>query len=273
MRNEGVEFELNVDIFKKRDFQWTVSLVGSHYSNEVLTLPEENKADGITSGSFKLMEGKSRYEYFTYMYAGMNESGQPQWYMDVTGEDGKVTREKTTSYSSATKYFLGKSALPDFNGGLSTVLKYKGIDLSIATAFQIGGWAYDSDYLSGMSISYYVGHNKDMWKTFNPETGKGEYPIWNSVDSSNSYTQTSDAHLIKASYFSIRNLTLGYTLPRTWLDKLGIEGLRVFVTADNLALWSKRQGFDPRVSMSGSNDSYGGYSPMRIISGGINLTF
>ena len=273
MRNEGVEFELNVDIFKKRDFQWTVSIVGSHYSNEVLTLPEENRKDGITSGSFKLMEGKSRYEYFTYMYAGMNEKGQPQWYMDVTGEDGTVTREKTTTYSSATKYYLGKSALPDFNGGLSTVFKYKGIDLSIATAFQIGGWAYDSEYLSGMSISYYVGHNKDLWKTFNPETGKGEFPIWNAVDSSNSYTQTSDAHLIKASYFSIRNLTLGYTLPRTWLDKLGIEGLRIFVTADNLALWSKRQGFDPRVSMSGGNSDYGGYSPMRIISGGINLTF
>ena len=150
MRNEGVEFELNVDIFKKRDFQWTVSIVGSHYSNEVLTLPEENKVDGITSGSFKLMEGKSRYEYFTYMYAGMNEKGQPQWYMDVTGEDGKVTREKTTTYSNATKYFLGKSALPDFNGGLSTVLKYKGID---PESSNVGGGA--SDVQQGVDYGAY----------------------------------------------------------------------------------------------------------------------
>ena len=47
----------------------------------------------------------------------------------------------------------------------------------------------------------------------------------------------------------------------------------LFATGDNLALFSKRQGFDPRVSMSGGNSSYGGYSPMRTITGGINITF
>ena len=51
------------------------------------------------------------------------------------------------------------------------------------------------------------------------------------------------------------------------------EKLRIYATADNLGLWSKRQGFDPRVAMAGSDDEYGGYSPMRVISGGINLTF
>ena len=79
--------------------------------------------------------------------------------------------------------------------------------------------------------------------------------------------------LIKASYFSIRNITLGYTLPKNLMQKFGIEKLRIYATADNLALWSKRQGFDPRVAMAGADDEYGGYSPMRVISGGINLTF
>ena len=99
-----------------------------------------------------------------------------------------------------------------------------------------------------MSSSFYVGHNKDMWKTFNPETGTGSLPIWNADNASNSFTQQSDLNLIKASYF-------------------------IYATADNLALWSKRQGFDPRVAMAGADDEYGGYSPMRVISGGINLTF
>ena len=57
------------------------------------------------------------------------------------------------------------------------------------------------------------------------------------------------------------------------MQKLGVEKLRIYATADNLGLWSKRQGFDPRVAMAGSDDEYGGYSPMRVISGGINLTF
>ena len=274
MRNNGIEFELNADIIKNKDMKWTVTLLGSHYSNKVLTLPEENREDGIVSGAFKLMENKSRYEYFTYKYAGMDEKGNPMWYKDEKDENGNVTGQTTTGkYTEATKYWLGKQALPDFNGGLNTSFSYKGFDVNIATAFQLGGWAYDSQYLSGMSASLYVGHNRDMWDTWNPETGKGKYPIWNANNSSNSYTQTSDAHLISASYFSIRNITLGYTLPSSLMKRWGIGSIRVFATGDNLALFSKRQGFDPRVSMSGGNSSYGGYSPMRTITGGINITF
>ena len=276
MSNQGIEFEVNVDILKGRDFSWTATVVGSHYKNKILTLPEENREDGIVSGTFKLFEGKSRYEYFTYQYAGMDDKGNAQWWMDEVDEaTGEKTgkKVKTSTYADATKDWLGKTALPDLTGGLNTTFQWKGIDLTIATAFQIGGWAYDSDYLSGMSNSFYVGHHKDLWKTFNPATGEGEYPVWNANNSSNSYTQTSDTHLIKASYFSIRNITLGYSFPKAWMNKLGIGGIRVFVTGDNVALFSKRQGFDPRVSMSGGNSGFGGYSPMRVVSGGINLTF
>ena len=275
MRNSGVEFEVNFDILKQQDLKWTVSLVGSHYDNVVLTLPEENKENGITSGLFNLREGKSRYEYYTYKYAGMTETGAPKWYMDEIGADGKPTGKmvETTTYSQATKYFLGKSALPDFNGGLNMSFYYKGIDLSVATAFQVGGWAYDSEYLSGLSSSYYVGHNKDLWNTFDPATGKGTLPVWNANDASNSFTQSSDMHLVTASYFSIRNITLGYSFPKSWMKKLNIEGIRIYASAENLALWSARQGFDPRVSMNGGNDKFGGYSPMRVVSGGVNFTF
>ncbi len=275
MKNSGVEFEVNVDIIKNKDFSWTASLIGAHYRNEIVTLPEDNREEGITSGNFKLMEGKSRYEYFTNKYAGMDENGNPLWYMDEKDENGNLTGNQITTgkYADATKYYLDKSALPDLTGGFNTTLKYKGFDLSIATSFQLGGWAYDYEYLSGLSSSFYVGKNKDMWNTFNPETGEGSLPIWNANNSSNSFTQRSDLNLISASYFNIRNITLGYTLPKSWMQKIGVDGIRVFVNADNVALFSKRQGFDPRVAMSGQNDNYGGYSPMKVVSGGLNVTF
>ncbi len=275
MRNNGVEFELNFDIFKKQDLRWTVSVVGSHYSNKLLTLPEENREDGITTGNFKYMEGHSIYDYYTYKYAGMDENGSAQWWTDELDEKGEPTGNliKTSTYADATKYYIGKSATPKLNGGLNTSFYFKGFDLSIATAFQIGGWAYDYNYLDGMSNSFYVGHNKDLWNTFNPETMSGKYPIWNANNSSNSFTQRSDIHLVTASYFSIRNITVGYTFPQKWMNKIKVESLRIFATADNCALWSARQGFDPRTSMSGSNSNFGGYSPMRVISGGVSLTF
>ena len=271
MKNSGVELELNFDIFNRKDLQWTVSLVGSSYSNVLMTLPEENREEGMRNGSyFKLMEGHSRYEYNLKQYAGINEeTGEGLWW--ATDENGE--KVKTHNYSAADYEFIGKEAFPDFTGGLSTSFQWKGIDLSIATAFQIGGWAYDSDYSSAMSQSFYVGHHRDLWNTWNPATQSGQYPIWNRNDNSNSYLQTSDAHLVTASYFSLRNITIGYTFPKSWMKKIGIEGIRVYLTADNVALVSARQGFDPRVSISGSNSSFGGYAPLRSISAGLNLTF
>lgn len=274
MQNSGIEFELNFDLIKNRDLRWTLSFIGSHYTNKIIRLPEENRENGITSGTYKLMEGRNRYEYFTYKYAGMDEKGNSQWWMDVKDNDGNVTgQEKTTSYNKATKYYLGKVALPALDGGINTQLYWKGLDFSVQTSYRLGGWAYDSEYLDGMSISYYVGHNADMWKTFDPVTKTGEFPIWNSNNSSNSYSQTSDAHLVKSSFFSIRNITLGYTLPKSITRKFYVEGLRLFVMADNVALFSARQGFDPRVSFTGSTGSFGGYAPMRTVSGGITVTF
>ncbi len=278
MSNQGVEIELNFNIFKRRDLQWSVSVNGSHYINEVITLPEENREDGIQSGNFKLMEGKSYYEYYMKRYAGINDQGQATWWekSEVPNAENPEIIEtvytKTTAFEKATYEFIGKQALPDFTGGLSTQFSYKGLDVSVATAFQIGGWGYDSNYVSTLSTSYYIGHHKDMWDTWNPETKSGKYPIWNRA-SQNGYTQTSDVHLVTASYFSIRNITVGYTFPKAWMNKIGVGSLRVYVAADNVALFSARQGYDPRVSLSGGNGSFGGYSPLRTISGGINLTF
>ena len=275
MRTNGIEFEISGDIIKKHDLRWTVTVLGSHYGNKILRLPEENREDGITSGTYKLMEGRNRYEYYTYMYAGMDEKGNSQWYKDEVDSNGNKTGNKvtTTKYSEATKYYLGKTALAKLNGGINTQLYWKGLDFSIQTSYQIGGWAYDSEYLSGMSVSYYVGHNADMWNTYDPIKKTGSIPVWNANNTSNSYSQTSDAHLIDASYLSIRNITLGYTLPKNITRKFYVEGLRFYVMADNVALFSKRQGFDPRVSFTGSTGSFGGYAPMRTVSGGITVTF
>jgi TonB-linked SusC/RagA family outer membrane protein len=291
MRNAGIEFEVNVDIFNRNDFRWTATLIGSHYKNTMLTLPEENREEGITDGNFKLMEGKSMYDYFTWEYAGIQKDsgvfdsgidqgkdkipGAPLWYYDILDANGDPTGERgvTQEYGNATRYYIGKTALPDFTGGFNTSLYYKGIDLSIAAAFQLGGWGYDSYYLDGMSASFYVGHNKDMWNTYNPATKEGSIPVWNANNTANAYTRMSDTHLVSLSYFSIRNMTIGYNFPKKWMDELGIQGIRVFVSADNMALWSKRQGYDPRVSINGSDVNFGGYSPMRVISGGLNLTF
>nr|WP_241510180.1 hypothetical protein [Phocaeicola vulgatus] len=119
-----------------------------------------------------LMEGGSIYDLYTYEYAGVNpETGAAQWYMDEKDANGKVTgRTVTEDYTQASKYELG-STLPDFQGGFSTDFAYKGIDLSIATNFQIGGKIYDSMYSSFMHAGSNIGSNwhKDILNAWTPE--------------------------------------------------------------------------------------------------------
>lgn len=270
MQSQGVEFDINVDIFNSNDLRWTVGVVGAWNTNKILTLPEENKADGITSGNFKLFEGKSRYEYYLRQYAGMDENGKALWYKEDP-ETHEVS--KTHTYTEATKFWTGKTALPALNGGFNTSFFFKGLDISVQTAFQIGGWGYDVSYLDGMSTSYYVGHNKDMWNTYNPVTKTGSLPVWDAYDGSNSYGNSSDAHLVSASYFNLKNVTIGYTFPAKWMNKAKIKALRIYAVGDNICLVSARQGYDPRVSLSGGNSSFGGYAPLMTISGGVQITF
>ncbi|MBR4929382.1 MAG: hypothetical protein IKZ00_01120, partial [Bacteroidaceae bacterium] len=83
---------------------------------------------------------------------------------------------------------------------------------------------------------------------------------------------TSTRFLTKASYLNIENINFGYSLPKTLLSKAQINGLRLYVQAQNVFYWSKRRGFDPRQTYSGNTDATN-YSPMRTISAGVKLTF
>ena len=85
-------------------------------------------------------------------------------------------------------------------------------------------------------------------------------------------TSTSDRWLTDASYLTLGNITLGYTLPKNLLKKAQIESLRVYVVADNIYTWSKRQGLDPRQDLTGGSNAQM-YSPIRTFSAGVNLTF
>ena len=82
----------------------------------------------------------------------------------------------------------------------------------------------------------------------------------------------SDRFLTSASYLSLQNITLGYTLPKSITSKIGIQKVRFYAVADNVWVWSKRQGLDPRLSITGE-DGQGYYSPIRTISGGVSVTF
>jgi hypothetical protein len=91
---------------------------------------------------------------------------------------------------------------------------------------------------------------------------------------SNGPQPTTDMLLFSASYFNVKNVTIGYTLPASWLKKAGIGSLRVYASADNLYMKSAYKGMDPRMSLTGGGDlgAYP-YPYLRVFNAGINFEF
>lgn len=280
MRNLGIEAEFKGTVFETKDFQWDLGLNLTHYRNKITYLPEERKTmevDGVkgySSGNKYFGEGESLYTFYTYKYAGVNEEGEALYYRNVKDENGNVVGQETVTNPSEADFYLCGTALPDVYGGFNTSLSYKGFDFSVDFAYQIGGQVYDSDY--AMMMSSPTAQNKgkaihkDMFDAWTAENKSSNIPRFQYGDEYSA--EASDRFLTSASYLSLQNINAGYTLPANICRTFGVEKLRIYMAADNVYLWSKRKGMDPRQSISGSTTaSY--YAPMRTISGGITLTF
>lgn len=273
--NRGFEASLYGDIFSTRNVQWSWNLNMSHYRNEILSLDESVAKDGIKGGNYIYKVGGSLYEAYMYRYAGVDpESGKGLYY--YKDEDGSV---KTTDVFADADQFECGSVLPKLYGGFGTTLRLYGFDLSAQFSFQLGGRYYDGTYQSLMHTDSSVGNawHKDVLKSWSPDNPSSDIPR---LDGDTSVGQSAvDRFLISSNYLSVNNVTVGYSFPQKWMEKLKIAGLRVYFAADNLAVASARKGVDPRYSIglgsftSGSGLNSGSYSAMRTLTGGLTITF
>ena len=218
-----------------------------------------------------------------YRYAGVDhKTGEALYYKNVyeTDANGKrvldskgqpIVKELTTVKTTGeADYYLCGTSLPDGYGGFGTSVNFKGFDFSIDFAYQIGGQYYDGTYASAMSLSRGYAFHTDMLKAWSPENTESNIPRIQSNDEFS--TAYSDRFLMNASSLSLQNITLGYTLPAKLTTSWGLEKIRIYGVADNVWLWSKRQGMDPRQSIDGTGNNVN-YSPIRTITGGISITF
>ncbi len=286
IRNNGFELTLDGTIIRSKNFNWNWNVNLSHYTNKILSLDESVSEKGIRGSSSIYRVGGSLYQAYLRKYAGVDkETGQALYWKhidEVKDADGNVTTpesdETTTTFSDATQYEIG-SVLPKLYGGFGTSLNAYGFDFSVQCSFQLGGKYYDGSYQQLMWTQDQTGSawHRDALKAWTPENTDTDVPR---LDGDTQVAQTAiDRFLISSNYLSINNVTLGYTFPRSLVEKVALKGLRVYVAGENLAVFSARKGVDPRFSMgiglmtSGSGINTSGYSAMRTITGGITLTF
>lgn len=230
----------------------------------------DGKPQEIISGTKKLSEGHSIYDFWLREYAGVDSNdGSALYYKDIKDGDVVTGRETTIDQNQASYYYVG-SSIPKVYGGITNTVSWKGISLSALLTYQIGGLMYDSNWAALM----HTGAFGSAWSTDILRRWQKPGDITDVPRLQNNYTAgtaASSRYLTDAGFLSLRNVMLSYNLPKSLVSKIDLQDVRIFASGDNLALLTKRKGMDPQQSFSGISDFT--YVPSRIISFGLNLTF
>ncbi|MHC1705817.1 MAG: SusC/RagA family TonB-linked outer membrane protein [Tenuifilaceae bacterium] len=245
MVTKGFEFSVNGDIIRSGDFKWNVGFNASFLNYEIEKL--NNQSQIVLNSICVLKSGETPFTFYLNRYAGVDPANGDALYYD---KDGNITNV----YNSGDAVVLsGKSPLPKVYGGFNTYLMYKGFDLAADFAFKTGNYVmnYMRSNRQADGMDLYSNMDTDALNYWKQAGDENVLPRLNSNSS-----QTSTRFLDKASYVRFRSLTLGYTLPKSWIAKAKINRIRLFIQAQNLYTWTKFKG-DPEVAIGSGENQIG----------------
>lgn len=273
MYNKGIEIQLGGDIIRSKGFNWNLLTNWTFLKNKVTSLPSGLP---IVSGTKRREEGYDYYQFWLRQYAGVDPADGsalyvPDYSTTILAANKRTVNgvEYVTSQSNAL-FARSGSAIPDLSGSFTNTFSYKNLSLTVLATYQIGGKYYDGQYQGLMSVgSYGSSMHIDQLKAWTQTNTTASIPRIDYGKTAD-INATSSRWLIDASFLAIRNVNLAYNLPKNWLRKVDITGARLFVTGENLHLFSKRKGLNPTESFDGTNSTT--YPQARMLSVGLNVT-
>lgn len=287
MKNTGLELELG---YKKQFGDWNLSINanGSYVKNTVTYVAADTNFVG-GGASFQSMGavtriqvGQSYNSFFGYKTLGIFQNEQEiQSYKNKTGDliqpdarpgdfkwadldgDGKITS------GDLDKTFLG-SNLPKYTFGFTVNLDYKGFDLMAFAQGAAGNKIFQGLRRLDILTANYSTRAMSRW---HGEGTSNDFPRLVDSDPNGNFTKMSDFYLENGDYLRLKLLQIGYTIPNRLVKKAGINRLRVYITAENLATLTKYTGYDPEVGGGVFGIDKGQYPQARSFLGGIQLSF
>lgn len=278
LQNQGIEFALNTENVATEDFTWRTNLNIAFNRSVINNLGGQIIEGGLNNMS-RAVEGQPLGTFFTVEYAGVDRnSGDALWFRDSARADGSNARVPTNSYGRANRVVAG-SALPTVIGGVTNTITFKGIELSFLFSGQFGNKInfYGVGRFSSANARFEDNQTVDQiraWTRENPNTDIPEARLF-----FNNGAQPSTRFLYDGSFVRLRNVTLGYNFPKALLEGININSLRLYISGQNLLLFTNYRGWDPEVNaddvvtnIAQGYDFYTAPQP-RTITVGINLGF
>ncbi|OCX52514.1 hypothetical protein BEL04_13730 [Mucilaginibacter sp. PPCGB 2223] len=278
VQNQGIELAINGAVIRKKDLKWNVSFSYSHNDNKITQLYSDNAAGQAAYGITKLVVGQPINVYFLMREKGVDPADGQEVYYNIDG-----TETKTYAGSQAV-VLSGKSPIVKYFGTIGTDVSYKGFDFDARFYYSGGNWIFnvvDQDATSSGDVSTnLLSYAANYWKkpgdvvpfprVLDPATGK--------PDTKQATEFFTDKYLQKGDYVTLRDVTLGYTVPGKYTKRLGIANIRVFAQGTNLATWTKFHG-NPETGDAGETTTANGtlyqygYPPIKGYTFGIDVRF
>ena len=261
MVNRGAEINASADVIRTNDFTWSLSANVSYNKNELKELYNgvDEYVNSTTGIRFEV--GHPVSEFYMNRYAGVNPAnGEQLWYT----KDGEITNE----FREEDRVMTGKTFDTPWAGGFGTTLTWKGLSLSAQFSWLADRWVLNNDRYFEENNGSFSGYNQSKrllyegWKKPGDVT---DIPRYGEI------AQLDDRFLENTSFLRLKNVTLSYTLPQSWLRKSKFfTAARVYVQGQNLLTFTSFTGFDPEYA---GNRYLGVYPASRQFTIGAEVSF
>jgi TonB-dependent starch-binding outer membrane protein SusC len=266
MSNEGFELNVNANIFQQKNFTWDLSLNVATNKNKIEVLP----APIIKTGVIILQQGSPLYSFYLHKQLGVDPKTGNVLFEDLN-KDGKVT--------DADLQILG-NAWPKYFGGLTNDFTiFKNFDVQASIYYSIGNDIWNN-------TRYRMGHGgsrNGVFAMLKEELTRWQQPgdvteVPRLTALGNNAAIIPSRFLEDGSFVRLRNLSIGYSLPKSLLARLNLSALRVYLSATNLLTVTNYKGVDPEVNVSNGDQNILGYDQAiapqpRTLQAGFNLSF
>lgn len=280
VRNSGFELTLNATAIRNKNFQWNIDFNFSTLKNEITYLPGGSYIYTNTSAYYKMEEGHSLFEFFMVKNAGVNPDNGNMRYWVKDGEAGWKTTEKYSDVTTDDYQYCG-TAIPKAFGSLTNNFKYRDFDLSFMLYASFGAKMSDYIYTERTTVRDGVGIIQDLveGKVWEKPGDQAHFPRWSATNYSDT-RKSSDFFLFNNDYLRLRNVMLGYTLPKSLTAKVGVSNARVYISGDNLVTFgpAANRYTEPETGVLGNNyngdaSGNGDQGTRRVYMCGIQVSF
>jgi len=258
LRNSGVEVMLRYNVLKDSELKLSLFANASYNKNEIISV---NDNDQSGNRNVNIVGGPA-YQWNLIPYLGVNQSTGNLLFLD---KDGNATEAPT----DADRRPNGKSGLPVYQGGFGFNADYKGFFIDAMFSWTQDAWRYDNQLRWAYDPAAIGNDNvsADLLNAWTPEN----HTNFPSLTASNVPLDVeSDRYLHDSSFLRLKNFTVGYNVPASFLEKTFLTGVRLYMQGENLLTWTKWRGFDPESTQS---FQVTGYPTPRTISFGTNIQF